>query len=318
MSVSSNCPICKDPVTGQDQGFDHWYKCGRCGHFIIPWALEDDLPRFFHGTPLAAPILSHSIRRMQVPDKWVQLDRKMVERILKEDRLPNIKQQADQLLLYLGRQLVTPDAMSNAAPSEICAIIGSADNNGARYVVQHLKSKELVHDVNWGTLSNARHLGHIGLTYDGWQEYEKLQRTVSESRTAFMAMKFENDVLAKIVADYLKPAVAQTGYELRRLDEGQKAGIIDNRMRAEIQSARFLVADLSDQNNGVYFEAGYAEGLGRPVFYTCEESVFTKRHFDTEHHLTVKWDARNPTKAASELKDAIRATLRSEAKLVDD
>ena len=50
--------------------------------------------------------------------------------------------------------------------------------------------------------------------------------------------------------------------------------MIDDRLRVEIQSARFLIADLTHENRGAFWEAGYAEGLGKPVIYTCEESVF--------------------------------------------
>lgn len=41
-------------------------------------------------------------------------------------------------------------------------------------------------------------------------------------------------------------------------------------------------------------EAGFAEGLGRPVVYTCRKDIFdnskTKPYFDTNHYLTVVWD----------------------------
>jgi len=36
-------------------------------------------------------------------------------------------------------------------------------------------------------------------------------------------------------------------------------------------------------NPGAYWEAGYAEGLGKPVIYTCEEAKFVEAsHFDTK------------------------------------
>lgn len=64
----------------------------------------------------------------------------------------------------------------------------------------------------------------------------------------------------------------------------------------------------------------YAEGLGKPVIYTCEKEKFEeqKTHFDTNHHLTIIWDDENPEEAAEELKATIRATLPREAKLTDE
>ena len=39
---------------------------------------------------------------------------------------------------------------------------------------------------------------------------------------------------------------------------------------------------------GVYYEAGFAFGLGLPVIYTCREDMVDKIHFDTrQYHHTV-------------------------------
>jgi len=38
-----------------------------------------------------------------------------------------------------------------------------------------------------------------------------------------------------------------------------------------------------------------------------------KRHFDTEHLYTIKWDDSNPQRAADELKSAIRNEFPAEA-----
>ena len=134
-----------------------------------------------------------------------------------------------------------------------------------------------------------------------------------------MAMKFGVPELDNIYQNTFKPAARAAGFELVRLDENPEAGLIDSRLRVEIQSSDFLVADLTHENNGAYWEAGYAEGLGKPVIYTCENEKFKKdkSHFDTNHHLTVAWDTNNPDAAGEELKAVIRATLPSVAKIED-
>jgi len=84
---------------------------------------------------------------------------------------------------------------------------------------------------------------------------------------------------------------------------------------------RFLIADLTHRNPGAYWEAGFAEGLGKPVIYTCRKDIFDDKtkgtHFDTNHHLTVAWEAANLDAAMSKLKDTIRATLPDVAVLTD-
>jgi len=56
------------------------------------------------------------------------------------------------------------------------------------------------------------------------------------------------------------------------------------------------------------------------VIYTCEQTKFgtTKTHFDTNHHLTIPWDAGKPDEAGNALKATIRATLPHIAKQSDD
>jgi len=74
-------------------------------------------------------------------------------------------------------------------------------------------------------------------------------------------MRFDDAELDLFVNDYLIPAAAATGYELRPLNHKQPAGLIDNQLRLAIRTARFAVCDLSHRNRGVYWEAGYAEAL---------------------------------------------------------
>ena len=131
----------------------------------------------------------------------------------------------------------------------------------------------------------------MNLTMKGWERYDEIRRGNIDSKKAFMAMPFNNAILDKVYKRF-KLAITQTGFDLLRVDERPKAGLIDDRLRVEIATSRFLIAELTDENHGVYWEAGFAEGLGRPVIYTCEKTYFekVKTHFDTNHHLTVIWE----------------------------
>jgi nucleoside 2-deoxyribosyltransferase len=95
--------------------------------------------------------------------------------------------------------------------------------------------------------------------------------------------------------------------------------LIDDQLRVALRTSRFVVADLTHGNNGAYWEAGFAEGLGRPVIYTCRKSEWKKKasHFDTNHLVTVIWDPTDLKKAEDQLSATIRATLPQEAKLSD-
>ena len=82
-------------------------------------------------------------------------------------------------------------------------------------------------------------------------------------------------------------------------------------MRVTIRDAKFIIADLTHDNNGAYWEAGYAEGLGKPVIYICEQSKFEEdeTHFDVNHCTTVKWSVRAPDGFRNELIAVLRRSL---------
>lgn len=130
-----------------------------------------------------------------------------------------------------------------------------------------------------------------------------------------MAMKYGGDELTGIVNDYFRPAVEETGFALKLLSDDPEAGIIDNRLRVEIRRSRLLIADLTHHNNGAYWEAGFAEGLGLPVIYMCKKSVLDtgEVHFDTRNNLIIPWDPDSPEDAVKELKATIRKSLPDEA-----
>src|SRR3546814_372746 len=90
-----------------------------------------------------------------------------------------------------------------------------------------------------------------------------------------------------------------------------RAGIIDNIMRSQIRDAAFVIVDLTHDNSGAYWEAGYAEGLGKPVIYICEKAKFdkAKTHFDTNHCTTVVWTREKGEEFRAELIATLRRSL---------
>jgi nucleoside 2-deoxyribosyltransferase len=134
------------------------------------------------------------------------------------------------------------------------------------------------------------------------------------------SLRFRNPELNDVLENHLRPAVRRTGFELRKLDDEPQAGLIDNRLRVEIKQSRFLLADLTDANNGAYWEAGYAEGLGKPVIYLCKRAAFsneaTRPHFDTNHHQTIMWDQATMPADMDSLVATIRFSI-PEAKQTD-
>ncbi len=55
-----------------------------------------------------------------------------------------------------------------------------------------------------------------------------------------------------------------------------------------IRNRKFSIADLSTNNSGVYFEAGYAEEFGKEVIVCCfKEDAEPAIHFDLKQKNTI-------------------------------
>ncbi len=133
---------------------------------------------------------------------------------------------------------------------------------------------------------------NIDLSLDGWEQYQTEKRGGFAGNYGFLAMQFDEPDLKAFVDEVLKPAVKdEIGYDLVDMNDVGRAGIIDNIMRVQIRDAKFVIVDLTHDNHGAYWEAGFAEGLGKPVIYICEKEKFEeqKTHFDTNHCTTVPW-----------------------------
>ncbi len=161
----------------------------------------------------------------------------------------------------------------------------------------------------WATLSeakkNAPHSASARLAHLVWIKS-------MPHRYGFLAMQFDTPETEKLASEHIKPVISRTlGYEVYDLRNVAKAGIIDEIMRTTIASSKFVIADLTYDNNGAYWEAGFAEGIGLPVIYICEREKFerTKTHFDTNHLTTVLWSMNDTDQFEIELAETLRRSL---------
>ena len=229
--------------------------------------------------------------------------------------LPSVIEQANNLLHHFATSTKElGKTIRFSAPEEWIGRTGAQSKEGVLALFEFLHESGLLKEEG-STLNSYA----FSITVKGWQHHEELQKQATDSTKAFMAMQFGEAELDTIVDDIFRPAVAQTGFRLQKLNDEQSAGLIDDQLRVQIRRSRFLIADLTHGNKGAYWEAGFAEGIGIPVIYTCKESDFEKEsHFDTNHHLTVMWNPDNPKEAADKLKATIRATLPEVAKMEDN
>ncbi len=96
-------------------------------------------------------------------------------------------------------------------------------------------------------------------------------------------MSFNQDM--KEIREVIRKVIKENDFEEIIIDEQliESSQTINDAIIAAIKSCKFCIADFSQQKDGVYFESGFAVGLGRPVIYTCHKEWFEKSHFDTNH-----------------------------------
>lgn len=294
------------------------YSCPRCGLFRLTSELYHSLPTLLSANKNNRAKISHALRRAQEANNSAYLSETTFTKML-EIPFPRPSEQADLLIRWMALHPQEPGEIIQMSSASLSAIIGAKNEAGFFLVANHLKDVGLITLTRVIPPPGKFNDCIMALTFNGWERYEKLRTGTVFYRKAFMAMQYGDPSLDAIFENTFKTSTQRAGFNLIRQDQTHHAGLIDNRMRVEIQSADFLIADLTHRNPGAYWEAGYAEGLGKPVIFTCEKAEFERNrtHFDTNHHLTIVWDSNVPDVAGEELTATIRATLPHLAKMSD-
>lgn len=116
------------------------------------------------------------------------------------------------------------------------------------------------------------------------RKYDKISIPPIEKRNQiFVAMMFspETDVAYETV---YKPVIQSLDYVAMRIDEKQFNGSIIDEITTEITDSVALIADLTGNRGGVYYEAGIARGLqlcNHPIklILTCQRTFLTRKKF---------------------------------------
>lgn len=149
----------------------------------------------------------------------------------------------------------------------------------------------------------------LRLTSRGWERVEELRRSFVQSNKVFVAMWFDN-IMTPIWEDGFKAELLALGYDPIRIDFQEHIDRTDDRILTEIRTSGFLVADFTGARSGVYFEAGFAMGLGKPVVWTCRRDWVDKLHFDTRQFNHILWDKDNITEFREKFRNRINGVIR--------
>ena len=170
----------------------------------------------------------------------------------------------------------------------------------AKYMLDYLQTSSYI-VYNFG--STGEEALYIRLTPDGYSRVDELQKNSGYGKDALVAMKFGDDT--KKLREAIRQGIQSAGYFAIFIDEVQHNDFITPELLKHIRDSKFVVADLTHQNNGAYFEEGYAMGLGKPVIQLCKNGV--KLHFDIAQKNTIMWETE--AEIPERLKNRIIATI---------
>lgn len=126
------------------------------------------------------------------------------------------------------------------------------------------------------------------LTAKAWERLENIRDDIDDD-TIFVAMSFRDDPQLMRFRERIREAAKQCGYRIVIIDEQPHNEYIPIEIDYEIRKSSAMIADLTYNNNGVYFEAGLARGMGKQVIFTCMNCNRNDIHFDTKQINTIFW-----------------------------
>lgn len=268
-----NCPVCcsllVEPYTNSDIKV---IDCPSCGVFKISYECFLDLPNDpLHDREENRLLVSHFIRKRNDPN--FLLLNGYFKKIVENETFPSPTEQANNLILWLGNNSIHSGELKKIKKNTHLSIIGARNERELGFIVMTLyKDKIIEHPEKelTGYPSNCE----VVLSFKGWAIYDELKRGAINTRKAFMAMKFNHITLDYMFESCFKIAAKQAGYILKRLDENPEAGSIDNRLRVEIRTSRFLIADITTNNGSSPKGVGRLRQHELNIWITTSAQVF--------------------------------------------
>ncbi|MCY3604006.1 MAG: hypothetical protein OXH12_13115 [Chloroflexi bacterium] len=228
------------------------------------------------------------VDRRRMGDPVPRLSREMIEQA-RSHRPRSVRDRATRLLRFLAEQSPTVGADLDLYTNQelirgALAHSDSAQATELNFLYKYLQELRFLedHDAPFTIVSPS-----------GYAAIEELVRQ-PDSQQAFVAMWLGppmNDPYQQAI----EPAIWETGFKPMRIDLKPDVDKIDDEIIGEIRRSRFLVADFTPDDDGiprggVYFEAGFARGLGLPVISTCRKDALKDVHFDTRQYYHIEWE----------------------------
>jgi len=212
----------------------------------------------------------------------------------------NASEYTDRILLNLGNSVEYPSDKIKIDENNSRALLFSRNARDIFYFLKQLAQLGFTSKV--GALP-----GELSIEANGWDRIAKLSTLQSELNQAFIAMWFNNKTKS-FFEKGIKPAVEFDGQTTcLRIDKTEHNNKICDQIIAETRKSKYLIADFTENRGGVYYETGYAMGLGIPVIWSVHKDHLKNVHFDTRQYNHICYE--NEGELFKKLKNRIEATI---------
>ena len=197
-----------------------------------------------------------------------------------------VNERAERLLRFVDRKSASVGTPVMVGMDALMAWSESTTPEDVEYFIRYLAKNAWLSAER--TASNGFRLI---VSMDGHSRLADRATSVDTSQV-FIAMWFDSS-MDEPYRNGVAPAVRDAGYNPLRIDQKEHINKIDDEIIGEIRRSKFLIADFTQGNDGarggVYYEAGFAHGLGLPVIFTCRDNALESLHFDTNHYNHIVW-----------------------------
>ena len=211
----------------------------------------------------------------------------------------------DEALLNLSSTLKHPSEYLRMSIDD-CWLVYAYSRDSMAYVMDQLCELELLkyHTAEAGRTPTTK---IYSIRAKGWEKLAAMRSSSTLPKgQAFVAMWFDPQTEA-IFNEAIFPVVETDGTKCIRIDLKEHNNKICDEILSEIRRSRYLVADFTGSRAGVYFEAGFAYGLGIPVIWTVREDHLPQVHFDTRQYNHIVY--KTPAELKKRLGYRIKATI---------
>ncbi len=238
----------------------------------------------------------------------------------KNKRSLPVHERAERLLKLMARSSRTvveainldpipSDSSSNSTYLRALAWSESTKSHISTEVDELLYLKDYLIERGWVKQSTVHNIYSCLVTVDRHQQIAEQEINIDSSQ-AFVAMWFDPQ-MDDAYEEGIKLAIKDAGYKPQRIDHKPDVNKIDDEIIAEIRKSRFIVADFTQGDDGarggVYYEAGFALGLGLDFIYTCRNDKVGKLAFDTRQYNHILWET--PQDLRAQLRNRIEARI---------